>query len=202
MDKLFQSAFIRGSYFYEMIIRGRTPVGFVVLDPITARYRPASESDKRIGKDWELGQLQDGQFEPMRGPQVVYAPVNTSVTTPYGMPLIESCIFAAVFMIGLLYDIRRVISQQGYYRLDFTFDLEKMQQKAAAAGIKQNEYDDFIQEQLEKIRVLYDQLHPSDSLAHTDDLEISDIGGAMNAQGLGALNSVCLLYTSPSPRDS
>ena len=93
-------------------------------------------------------------------------------------------------MIGLLYDIRRVISQQGYYRLDFTFDLEKMQQKAAAAGIKQNEYDDFIQEQLEKIRVLYDQLHPSDSLAHTDDLEISDIGGAMNAQGLGALNSV------------
>lgn len=190
MDKLLASAFLRGAYFYELVLQGRMPVGLVVLDPILAKYRPAGRSDRRRGKDWELGQLIDGEFRAFRGNTVVYAPVNNSVTTPYGMPLIESSIFAAIFMIGLLYDIRRVISQQGYYRLDFSFDKDAMENKIANNRVSPGEVDAFIQEQLEKLRRFYDQLNPSDSLVHTSDIEISDIAGAMNAQGLGALNAV------------
>ena len=190
IDRLFQSAFIRGAYFYEMVLRGRTPVGFAVLDPITARYRPATESDKRSGKDVELGQLQEGEFIRMRGQTVVYAPVNSNVTSNYGVPLIESCIFAAVFMVGLLYDVRRVISQQGYYRLDVSMDMEKMQLKASREKIPPQEMDAWLAEQMEKIRKFYDELNPSDSFMHTDDITVDDISGAMNSEGLGALSSV------------
>lgn len=190
IDKLFQSAFIRGAYFYETVIQGRTPVGFSVLDPITARYRPASERDKRRGKDSELGQLQEGEFVPMRGETVTYAPVNSNITSNYGVSMIDSCIFAAVFMIGLLYDVRRVISQQGYYRLDVSLDMEKMMQKAAREKIPITEMDEWLAKQMERIRKFYDELNPSDSFMHTDDVTVEDISGAMNSQGLGALSSV------------
>ena len=190
IDKLFQGAFVRGAYFYEMILRGRTPVGFSVLDPIDARYRDASDADKARGKDKELGQIQDGEFVPFRGQTVTYSPVNSNVSSYYGVSLIESCIFAAVFMIGLLYDVRRVISQQGYYRLDLVLDMEKMRQKAASEKIPPNEMDEWLAEQMEKIRKFYDDLNPSDSFMHTDDISVEDISGAMNAQGLGALSSV------------
>ena len=190
MDKLLQSAFVRGAYFYEMTMDKRTPVGFSVIDPITARARPASKADQRRGKDWDWGQMQDGQFKMFRGETAVYAPVNSIVTSPYGIPLINSSIFAAIFMIGLLYDIRRVISQQGYYRLDFSFDKTAMDDMLARNQVKQEEVDTFIADKLDELRRLYDQLSPSDSIVHTSDILVDSISGAMNAQGLGALNSV------------
>ena len=134
----------------------------------------------------------NGEFRAFRGETVVYAPVNSQITTGYGIPLINSSIFAAVFMIGLLYDVRRVISQQGYYRLDFSYDVEQMNKKVAnnAFQLGTDEADDFIEEQLDRLRTFYDQLGPADSIVHTSDVEVDDISGSMNAQGLGALNSV------------
>ena len=32
-DKLYASAFVRGSYFFEMVLQGRTPVGLAICDP-------------------------------------------------------------------------------------------------------------------------------------------------------------------------
>ena len=192
-DKLYASAFVRGAYFFEMPLQGRTPVGLAVCDPILAKVRTASEADKRRGKDFEYGQMIDGEFRAFRGETVVYAPVNSQVTTGYGIPLINSSVFAAVFMIGLLYDIRRVISQQGYYRLDFSYDIDMMNDKMRRAGISGNdpdEVDAFIEKQLDRLRTFYDQLNPSDSIVHTSDIDVGDIAGAMNAQGLGALNAV------------
>ena len=191
-DKLYASAFVRGSYFFELVLQGRTPVGLAICDPILAKVRPASEADKRKGKDFEYGQMINGEFRPFRGETVVYAPVNSQITTGYGIPLINSSVFAAVFMIGLLYDIRRVISQQGYYRLDFSYDVEQMNKKVAnnAFQLGTDEADDFIEQQLDRLRTFYDQLGPADSIVHTSDVDVDDISGSMNAQGLGALNSV------------
>ena len=68
--------------------------------------------------------------------------------------------------------------------------LEAMEDKITNNQVKAADVDTFIADQLEKLRKFYDSLGPADSIVHTDDIEVSDIAGAMNAQGLGALNSV------------
>lgn len=188
LDKLLSGAFLRGSYFPELIMHRRVPISLVAVDPVLARFAPAE--NRQRGQHDVLGQLKGGEFVPFDYPTIKYAPVNSMIGTPYGIPLIDSSIFSAVFMIGLLYDIRRVIAQQGYYRLDFSIDWEIMTEKIKRNNIKPGDVDAFIQSQIEKIRQYYDQLGPSDSIAHTSDIEVGDIGGSLNTEGMGSINTI------------
>lgn len=188
IDKMLSGAFIRGSYFFELILDNRFPIDLAVGDPILVRYE--RRKSRRRGQYWQAGQIKKGEFYPFLHDTVIHAPVNSIISSPYGIPLIDSSIFSALFMVGLLYDIRRVISQQGYYRLDFSIDWEVMDRKIKANAVKPADVDAFIGKRIEEIRKYYDSLEPNDSLAHTSDIEIKDIGGALNTEGLGAINAV------------
>ena len=188
LNKIVSGGFLRGSIASELVIHRRVPVDLVPFDPIIVRWAPRENVPR--GQHEVMGQFKNGEFVEYKYGTVKSLPINSQIGTNYGLPMIDSCIFSSIFMVGLLYDIKRVISQQGYYRLDFSLDWEAMQTKIEKNRVEPGEVDAFIESQLTKLREYYDKLGPNDSIAHTSDIEIGDIGGALTTQGLGSLNSI------------
>ena len=188
LNKIVSGGFLRGAIASELALYRRKPVDLIPFDPVIVRWGPAK--NRARGEHEVMGQRYDGKFLEYKYGLVRYHPINTQIGTNYGIPMIDTSIFSAIFMMGLLYDIRRVIAQQGYYRLDFSLDWEVMQEKIDRNRVEPGEVDAFIQTQLDKLREYYDQLGPNDSIAHTSDILVDDIGGALNTEGLGSLNAI------------
>src|SRR5690606_28043428 len=124
--RLFMSAFLRGALFAELVLDsgGRVPVDLATPDPISVRFRRVQ--DPQRGPIWQPGQWQGGEFVPLDRPTVRYTPVDPFPGSPYGRPLAAPSLFTTLFLLAMLHDIRRVVQQQGYPRLDISLDTEKM----------------------------------------------------------------------------
>jgi hypothetical protein len=191
-NKLFMTAFLRGAFFAELIAdeTGRRPLDLAVIDPHAAEYRQMDDPER--GAVWQLGQTQDNEWVPLDVPTVSYVPIDPGADgPPYGRSLVTPAVFSALFLLSLLHDLRRVVAQQGYPRLDIEVKLQEL-----AGSMPEEAADDpelqraWVEGVIEEVAAMYASLQPDDAYVHTDVVQVNRPVGAVDASSLGGVDSL------------
>lgn len=189
---LFMTLFMRGCVLAELVLdeAGRMPLEIATPDPITLQFRRGA--DPARGKVWLVGQQQGSDFVVLDRPTVCYVPLHPFPGSAQGRPIAASAIFSALFLIGMLYDLKRVVQQQGYPRLDIAIDVEKLKDlleddEAFSSFDKFNEVVDEITSQVAKH---YASLQADDAYVHTTVVSVDMPVGAVDSRSLGAVDGL------------
>jgi len=182
IGRLFMAAFVRGSFLAEIVLdeNARMPVDLATPDPYIVRFRKVVDPVR--GQIWEIGQQKSGEFDSLKGiPTIRYIPIDPFPGKPYGRSLLTPAFFSSLFLIGLLHDLRRVVAQQGYPRLDLEVKLEQLMSSMPTEY--QNDPDkmrEWINDTINEVATLYAQLEPDDAYIHTDVVSVNRPVGAMS----------------------
>jgi DNA-binding CsgD family transcriptional regulator len=188
--RLFMNGYLRGSMLAEIVLNGkREVIDFVVPDAYTARFRLVKDSD--LGEYWQLGQRQDGKFVPLEYPTIRYMAHDEWPGSPYGRSPAMPGLFPCLFLIGLMHDLRRVVAQQGYPRIDISIDLEKL---AAAFPLTHrkggDDWDKLIDDTMNSISSVYAALEPEDAFVHTFDSVVNRPVGSLDGNSIQASDTL------------
>lgn len=186
LDRMFASVFVHGAYFMELVLNeaGTRATNIAILDPIRALYRRQFHPD--LGQYWELGErgATAAEFVVLQGnPRVIYSPIDTLPDKPYGRPMITPAIYASIFMLGLLQDLRRVVANQGLRRADYTVAAESVLALAAAEGTSlqsDEEIAGFIDAHIDQIQTALEGLEPDQAYVHLDTVEVNIAEGSVS----------------------
>ncbi len=189
-NSLFIAGFLRGAFFAEVVLdeRGRMPLDLAAIDPLAAEFR--ERKDPVLGSVWQLGQTQDNDWVALDGPTVGYVPVDpTPGKPPYGRSPASPAIFSSLFLLSLLHDLRRVVSQQGYPRLDLEVIQERLGVPDEFEG-DQEKIEAWVEAVITEIAAAYETLEPDDAYVHTDTVKVNRPVGTVDASSLGAVDSL------------
>lgn len=191
IGRLFIGAWMRGGFFGEVVLGkdGKTPVDIATPDPGSVRFK--AEDDPIRGEIWQLYQLQDMDMVRLDRPTVRYIPVDPLPGSPYGRSPAYPGLFACLFLLSILYDIRRVVSQQGYPRIDIAISLERLQQAMPDSLDDDPEaLNTWIQGAIQEVADAYESLEPDDAYVHTDVITVNRPVGTVDSNSLGAIGGL------------
>lgn len=184
-EQMFMGALYRGAFCVQVVTddKGRAANGILIPDPSVIRFQ-AVESEE-YGMLWEPGIVVEGKWESVESPMFRYVAVERAPGQPYGKSMIASATFPAIFMIGLLYDLRRVVAQQGYPRTDITILATKLRELYEGdddeEGIDDDEFNNIVENLIDEVARSYSSLQPDDAFIHTDSVEVSTETGAVDS---------------------
>lgn len=191
LNRLFVGAFLRGAFFAELVLdrRGRVPLDLVTPDPVTARFRRVDDPDR--GPLWRLCQGQGVHIVDLNRPTIMYVPVDPLPGSPYGRPLAAPALFSSLFLLGLLHDLRRVVAQQGYPRLDLAVSLERLMAAMPADLEADSEaLKNWVAATISEVQTVFNGLQPDDAYIHTDVVTVNRPVGAVDASSLGGVDGL------------
>lgn len=209
IGRLYLGAFVRGAFFGELVLddRGRLPLDLATPDPRWVQFRRRSDSDR--GVVWEPFQWQGGQQVSLEAETIRYVPVDPLPGSPYGRSMVAPALWTALFMIGLLHDLRRVVSQQGYPRIDLEIVADNLTKWMPADLQTQAEKARWLEKTIQDAQDAYDALEPDDAWLHPDAIKVNRPVGAVDQfvmsgfdglirtlerQAIRALKSIPLLF--------
>lgn len=181
--------FTRGSLFTEMVFakeRGGLlePVDLLVRDPIWVRFE--KQDDPVRGKVWHYGQWINQKFVSFQNdPTVLYMPLDPFPGPMYGRSMMGSAIYCTIFIVGMLRDIRRVIANQGYPRLDISVELgslENVYNQLKSSNPETASFSEWAQIQMDNITELYNKLKPHQAFVHDTSVMVNPHPGTLNSQ--------------------
>lgn len=190
--RMAMSMFMRGALLTELVLgeNGRDVVDFVVPDPISIRFKRTMDPIR--GMVDLMGQWQvKGYVDLSQRITVSYVPVDPAPGMPYGRPMVSPALFSSLFLLGVLHDLRRVLSQQGYPRIDVEIDLEQLAKEAPKAVLADPiKYRDWVQRVFDEVRQVYANLEPDDAYIHTSAVKVNKPVGAADSRSLGAVPAI------------
>lgn len=194
--KMFTAILVRGSVLSEVYFEddSRTPVDIAVPDPKTIRFREVDDPVR--GRRWQVGQIQEDEFVPLEEETIRYVVLDPMPGKPYSQSPISSALFPAIFLMGIFQDLRRVIANQGWPRVDVEIDVEGIQEMLAEALNDDNvvENGDVIARVLASITSQVEDaistLKPGDWYVHSSIVKVNDAVGTMDATALGEVTNV------------
>lgn len=188
INRLFLALFMRGAICSELVLdaAGRIPVDLAIIDPAVVRARRVNDPVR--GSIFEYGQMHGGTWVAFDRPTISYIPVDPLPGSPYGRPPVAPALFLALFLIGLLHDLRRVIAQQGYPRYDIEIVLdEALKQMPASAAKNPAAQEQWLASLVSSIATYYAALEPDSAFTHTSAVKLNQPISAVNMQSLGAI---------------
>lgn len=194
--RMFTSILVRGSLLSEIYFEkdSKTPVDIAIPDPKTLRYREIDDPIR--GVRWQVGQIQDGVFVPLEGETIRYVAHDPMPGKPYARSPLGSAVFPAIFLLGIFQDMRRVIANQGWPRVDISIDVEGIQEMLAEALNDDNiaENGEVIANVLASITSQVEQavgsLNPGDWYVHSSIVKVNDAVGTMDVNSIGEVTSI------------
>lgn len=181
--------FTRGSLFAEMVFADAgggmlEPVDLLVRDPIWVRFQ--KQEDPKRGRVWHYGQWIDNRFRSFQDdPTVLYMPLDPFPGPMYGRSMMGSAISCTTFIVGMLREIRRVIANQGYPRLDISVDLESLESiynQLKSSNPETASFPEWAQSQMDNITALYNKLQSHQAFVHDTSVNVNPHPGALNWQ--------------------
>ena len=128
MDSVFSGIFLAGGFFPELVLNEDStfPVDIALNNPLLAKFR--RKNDTLRGWVWELGQ-DDGlggftSFDETR--LVKYIGFDRTVDNPYGRPFVSPAVHSALFLLGIIADLRRALANSGLSRIDYELQAEEL----------------------------------------------------------------------------
>lgn len=211
VNRMFFAAWLRGAFFGEIVLdkRGRKPVDLVFPDPVNVQFE--AREDSELGLVWELHQVNAaGELVSIDYPTVRYIPIDPLPSSPYGRPMCSPAVFTSLFLLGLLYDLRRVIAQQGYPRIDIVVKIKEIFESLPADVAEEIEtdfdtYSSWVESIIEQVETAYASLEPDDTYVHSDSVDINrPIGidsSSLSAVGglIGSLERMCVRALKTMP---
>lgn len=190
IGRLLTGAFMRGGLCAELVLdqRGRMPMDLATPDPVSVRFR--KRTDPVLGEQWQPGQWQDYDFVPLDIPTFRYVPIDPMMASPYGRPLAAPALFTSLFLLGMLHDLRRVIQQQGYPRIDLSVDVKQILDAAPHLATNPKDFSEFVANLVTEVEQVYSQLQPDDAYIHTSNVAVNRPVGAVDASSLGGIDAV------------
>lgn len=189
LGRIYTGAFLRGGICAELVLdeRGRMPVDLATPDPASIRFQ--AKSDPVLGIVQQPGQWQERGFVVLDRPTFRYIPIDP-VFSPYGRPPAAPALFGCLFLLGLLHDLKRVIQQQGYPRLDLSIDLEMMAQIMPSIANNPEAFQAFVDDLTAQVSAAYEQLAPDDMYVHTSNITVNRPVGAADSGSLAGIDAV------------
>lgn len=191
LNKLFIGAFLRGAFAAELVFadNSRDVADLAVPDARWIYFEIMIDPVR--GPVWVPFQWVKGQKILLDRLTIRYVPVDPLPGSPIGRAMCEPAIFTCLFVVGMLHDLRRVVQQQGYPRLDLKVMLEKLlltlPPDIAADPAKTQ---DWVDRAVQDIGDAYSSLEPDDAYVHTDNVEIGRPVGAVDTSSLGAVEGL------------
>lgn len=177
LDAIWAGIFVGGGVFTELVLdnNGTTPFTIAVLDPNTASFR--RQVHPIGGQFWELGQYQDNVFVSMHdNPCIKYLGFDKLPDNPYGRPIVGPSVYASLFLLGLIQDLRRIIANQGLSRIDYEVDAEELLNlldRNPEIGTDDASISQFINEQLNKVKSALEGLDVDQDYIHTSMVKVN-----------------------------
>ena len=190
IGRLFMGAFMRGALCSELVLdrRGRKPVDLATPDPSSIRFQQHNDPDRGIV--WEPGQWQAGKFVLLNRTTFRYMAIDPMFGQPYGRPMAAPALFTTLFLLGLLHDLKRVIQQQGYPRLDLSIDTKMLLESAPHLMANAEAFNGFVNDIVRSVEQAYSALQPDDAYIHTDVVKVNKPVGAADAGSLAGIDAV------------
>lgn len=190
IDMQWAGAFVYGAMCAELVLdkRGRLPLTIATPNPSSIRFR--RRTDPELGDIWQPGQWQESDFKPLDIPTFFYRSFGRMFDSPHGIPLAAPSLFTSLFLLGMLHDLRRVIQQQGYPRIDLSVDIVKMLEAAPHLAANTEQFDKWVGDLVTQVEQVYSQLQPDDAYIHTSNVSVNRPVGAVDASSLGGIDAI------------
>lgn len=191
LNRMFTGLWLRGATLAELVLDadGRTFADLATPDPAIVLFRQVTDPVR--GTVYQPGQRGAGAaWTPLDRPTISYIPVDPLPGSPYGRPLVAPALFVTLFLLGLLHDLRRVIAQQGYPRLDITVKGEALDREMAAQRITPPQRAAFVTQAVQQIADSYATVEPDSAWVHTDLSEITKAVGTVGQDSLGGIGQI------------
>ncbi len=191
IGSIFMQGFMRGAFCGELVLdeTGRMPLEIATPDPAHIRFQKVEDAAR--GQVWQMFQWQRGEKVLLDRPTICYVPIHPFPGQPYGRPLASPALFTTVFLISILHDIRRVVQQQGWPRIDIAVEFEKLVKMMPAEDAADSaRAKAWLEGAFTDIMAAYNSLEPDHAYVHPDAVKVNQPVGAMNASGLGAVDGI------------
>jgi hypothetical protein len=111
--------------------------------------------------------------------KVWYVPIDPMIDDPYGRPPAAPVLQEVWFDVAFITDLRRVVHNQGWPRIDIKV-LSEIIINSAPASVKNDEKEllQWMNDRLAEVQKAYSELQPDDSFAHYDSVEINQAESA------------------------
>ncbi len=190
-DKTYMCVFMRGSFVYELVL-GRNRKDFVdVASPDTKTLKYKMIDDDLRGQIWDFYQLQNGKEISLNIPTIRYIPLHPLPGRIEGRAMISPSFFVSIFLMSVLRDLKRVVQQQGYMRLDLSVELAKLTEAMPKDAEDDPEiYQQWTDSIIDTIVNYYSELQPDDAFVHTDAVSVNNPVGTANMNSLSAMDAL------------
>lgn len=185
--------FLRGNLLSEVYFADdtKTPVDIVVPDPATVRFKQANDPVR--GDYWQVGQYHGAEWVPLDVPTVRYVALDPLPGRPYGRSPISAAVFPAVFLLGMFQDLRRVIANQGWPRMDVEVDISSIQELVELAGdpsIDEGKVVSILNAAVAQVEEALETMEPMDTYVHTSMVKVNRPVGAVGSGDLGDVDKI------------
>lgn len=200
IGRLFMGPFLRGAFCSELILdkRGRMPLDIATPDAESIRFRKRLDPER--GEVQQPGQWQGGNFVPLDIPTFRYTPIDPMPNSPYGRPMASPALFTSIFMLGLMHDLKRVIQQQGYPRLDISIDTEKLFAAFQQGNAGNENFEVYLQRVVDSVTTAFSSLEPDDTYVHTEQVTVNKPVGAAGSGSLQGIEAVITMLERQAVR--
>lgn len=190
INRFYTGAFLGGAVCSEIVLdeQARETIDWVSPDPYSIRFRTKNDSLRK--QIWQPGQWQGRNFVPLDIPTFKYLPVDPVPASPYGRPLASPALFAAIFSLSIMHDVKRVIMQQGYKRMDISLDMEKAIDAYSFDPQNYSTFGAYVKGAIQQVETVYRTLQPDHAFVHTNIFEINDAAGTIDEDSLGAIDKI------------
>jgi hypothetical protein len=188
---MFMGVFMRGAFFVELVLdeAGRMPLEIATPDPSSVRFLPKVDPVRK--QVWQIAQYQEGVLVPMDRPTIVYVPLHPFPGKPNGRAIAAPAMFSTLFLIGMLHDLRRVVTQQGWPRMDIEVDFEaikdSMPSDAMGDPVKFKEWVDGV---IGDVQSVFSDLEPDDTYIHASTVKVNTPKGTVDTSSLGKVDDI------------
>lgn len=144
-------------------------------EPVTNRLTPwqyVKNPKLKPGEEWF------GQYKKINTPTFIYEEFDPMVDHPYGRTPILPVLQVVFFHLQVLQDLKAVVHNQGYPRLDISM-LENIVLKNIPAQYKNNPdaQHKWLTERMKEMLNHFNSLNPDDALIHWDSVKVEYLKG-------------------------
>jgi hypothetical protein len=193
INRLHIAQFVRGALLTEAVFAKdrRTLIDIATPDPALIRFRMDNDPDEPGAIKYILCQWQNGVLVDLPELTCKYVPLDPFPGVPYGRAPIAPALFSALFLLSMMRDLKRVVQQQGYPRIDVTVMLDKLQAMIPDdAEDDPNALKEWVQAATQEVADAYANLEPDDAYIHGDAIQVNRPVGAVDASSLGGAEAL------------
>lgn len=194
INKLFLGGMLRGAIAAELVFDTDRMTGYELATPDPQSFTFRQVDDPILKRRWQIGQFQGRDFVPLEYPTIKYVPIDPLPGRPEGRAPITAALFGAIFLLGLLHDIRRVVAQQGWPRLDLELQLDALM-SSLPDEIAENpeELRKHVQQITDEVVAVFSELEPDDAYVHTNLVKVNRPVGAVDASSLSSIDKLIVV---------